>query len=183
MVWRASGLLALAATFCVTACAPVTSNYPAVDTTQLQSDPSAPLSEASARSIYANRTMITFGPHGTQIEYHKPNGTSFLWYPGNQSAVPAAWKVEMRENGHSVCWKYPSSSFNPLTQQAGGKFECSPDFVYFYGLTEVVVGDPFRLASGALPFPLPKDKFDAAALARLAKIPSSRIKTIYRGKK
>ena len=48
----------------------------------------------TVRGHLAGTTTRSFIPvHGTQIVYHAPNGRSFLWYPGNRTAVPARWEV------------------------------------------------------------------------------------------
>lgn len=156
---------------------------PGFDLSTLQADPSAPDSAEASRSIYAGRTFITQDPfHGTQIEYHGPNGKSALWYPGNSRTVPANWKIRFDgpERGHDVCWQYPSRSYNPVTGQSGGRFECTPDWLYFPGVVQIVQGDPFELASGRVPFPLPKGEYTAEELAKAAGIPDSRIRTVYR---
>jgi hypothetical protein len=145
----------------------------------VRADPDAPRTEASVRTIYADRTMIPYDVfHGTQIEYHRADGRSFLWYPGNARAVPANWRVQLDRNGHDICWQYPSRSYNPITGQTGGRWECDSDRSYFRGLSQIVVGDPFGLATGAVPFRLPKGRFDAETLAQNAGVPASRISAV-----
>ena len=149
---------------------------------RLQSDPAADSAQA-ARSIYSDRTFISHDPHGTQIEYHGPDGRAHLWYPGNFRGVPSIWKIEYDGpgKGHEICWQYPASSRNGLTGlSAGGKFQCTPDWLYFPSIVQVLQGDPFNLNSGRVPFPMPKGKFTAEQLAQQANIPADRVRTIYK---
>jgi hypothetical protein len=149
------------------------------DTQRFQTDPSQPQTAETTRTIYADRTFLTHGPHGTQIEYHDKSGISHLWYPGNSSGVPARWKVEMESNGHDICWKYPSRSYNPLTQKLGGSWGCSPDRFYFPKVVQIIGGDPFRLHTGRIPFRLPRGKFLAEELAKQAGVSNGQLKIIY----
>jgi len=95
--------------------------------------------------------------HGSQIEYTASNGTLALWYPGNNKVVKGYWKAQKSTKGDvQVCFKYPSSSFNPVTQETGGRWECTSAKLALAFDVERVSGDPFNLASGAIPFVLPR---------------------------
>ncbi|WP_179380411.1 hypothetical protein [Jannaschia marina] len=171
-------VLGLALAVLLTACVGATSEL----ARQLQADPAAEGPEA-ARSIHADRTFITYNSfHGTQIEYHGTDGKAHLWYPGNFSGVPSNWKIEydVRSRSHDICWQYPVRSYNPVTRQRGGRFDCQPNRFYLAGVTQILAGDPFNLASGRIPFRLSKERHDAEALARMARIPPNRIRTIYK---
>ncbi len=133
----------------------------------LQTDPNAPPSVEAARTIFANRTMITHGIHGTQIEYHRPDGRSFLWYPGNAVSVPAKWEVRpyLGRKSHEICWQYPSRSKNGITGlSSGGRWQCTPSQYFFSSVKEVLEGDPFNLASGRVPYRLQRDRLTARQL-------------------
>ncbi|MFK7762904.1 MAG: hypothetical protein AB8B62_06550 [Roseobacter sp.] len=116
--------------------------------------------------------------HGTQIEYHNRNGVSHLWYPGNASGVPARWRVKVYDaGGHAICWRYPNSSYNPVTNLQGGSEECTTDTFYFPSVVQILDGDHFKLDTGKVPFRLPKGQFAAEELALRAGLPKPR--TIY----
>lgn len=151
-------------------------------TQELQSDPTAPPSLETARTIYADRTILTQGLHGTQIEFHRNDGKSFLWYPGNTSAVLANWKVQSYlGSSHEICWQYPSNSRNGITGLSSyGRFQCTPAFSHSNDISEILKGDPFGLATGKVPFRLERGKFKAAELAgRAQNVAPSSLKYAY----
>ena len=101
-------------------------------------------------------TCTTEPGHGTQIEYFAATGENFLWYPGNTRPVFGVWKLQRdgKDTRYLICFRYQSNSYNPLTRQRGGSWDCRPFGPYVAGLTEVRNGDIFRLSGGELPFPL-----------------------------
>jgi len=170
-------LLSFVAIGALVACAP------RFDPQSLQVDPDATPTLETVRTVFADRTMITQSLHGTQIEYHRPDGRSFLWYPGNRSVVPANWKLgEYPFGQYEICWQYPSSSRNGLTGlSAGGRFQCTPDRYYFDDVTEILRGDPFTLASGRVPVRIQdRGDYSAAQLAATAQINTDRLSYVYR---
>ena len=112
------------------------------------------------RQQLAGRTAKFDGPgHGTQIEYFHPNGRAYLWYPGNTAAVPSEWKVEAGATSNAsavICFRYPNRSYNPITQQFGGRWECRPSTVFGVGMTALIQGDEFNLSSGRIPRSMPR---------------------------
>ncbi|MEP0047622.1 MAG: hypothetical protein ABJE87_07550 [Roseobacter sp.] len=128
----------------------------------LQADPSATPTLETARTVFEDRTRITHDPwYGTQIEYHRSDGKSFLWFPRNTRPVPANWEVRNHgfgQGGHEICWQYPSTSKNAVTGAKGGNWECYPDSTYNANLTAVLQGDPFDLASNRVPFRIPSTR-------------------------
>ncbi|MBD0416219.1 hypothetical protein [Oryzicola mucosus] len=105
------------------------------------------------------------GGHGTQVEYLAANGRSYLWYPGNDKVVVGSWSVRNRDQktigGGSyqipeICYTYSKATYNPVTGESGGELECSPLSTFSIYINEMAPGDPFRLASGSVPFPLDK---------------------------
>ncbi len=113
----------------------------------------------------AGKTILSWdGGHGTQVEYLAPGGRSYLWYPGNQAVVAGTWSLRNRElkefGGGSyqrpeICYNYSNASYNPVTGKSGG-LECSELSNFSIYIEEMAPGDPFRLASGKVPFPLDK---------------------------
>ena len=127
--------------------------------------------------------------HGTQIEFHAANGRSYLWYPGNNTIVPALWRiaegseriivhvqtasgVEVRKAViPEICYLYPGSSFNPVTNQRGGGWDCRSIKRFRYSTVESRKGDVFGLSRSAFPpFILTNDRTTIdAILARCKK--------------
>ncbi|TRD18904.1 hypothetical protein [Palleronia caenipelagi] len=135
---------------------------------------------AGIRQLFAGNTMITYNPqHGTQVEYHRADYRSFLWYPGNTRPVPADWKTYPgdRENPE-ICWKYPVSSVNPVTRQRGN-WQCTDLGRYAYRLVQIIEGDPFSLASGAVPFQLQTGRYTAEDLMARAGRRASDLTILY----
>jgi len=147
----------------------------------LHPDPETEHTVEAARALFADRTRITQDSfHGTQIEYHAPDGRAYLWYPGNSGVVPSLWKVSgYAFTAHEICWLYPTYSNNPVTGQSGGNWECNPSSTYNGSLSQLIEGDPFNLASGKVPFRLPKGKFTAQELLNQWGKDPSNLKIIY----
>jgi hypothetical protein len=120
----------------------------------------------------AGRTGKFDGPgHGTQIEYFDPDGTAYLWYPGNRSGVPSEWKTLPRSGNKKyarICFRYPSKSYNPLTKNYGGRWECRSSQTFAVTMTSLFEGDEFDLKSGRIPKSMPRGKIlDFEKLGRL----------------
>lgn len=123
------------------------------------------------RNFANNRTLLFYDTqHGTQVEYHSSDGKTYLWYPGNSVIVPGSWKVQSNPNltltrggskkpSPEICFKYPASSFNPVTQRQGGDWQCRVSIAYGVNLQESRQGDVFGLSKQLpVPFVLPKSK-------------------------
>lgn len=112
------------------------------------------------RQQLSGRTAKFDGPgHGTQIEFFHPNGRAYLWYPGNTAVVPSEWRIEAggTTNANAViCFRYPTRSYNPVTQQFGGQWECRPSTVFGLTMTALIEGDEFNLSSGRIPRTMPR---------------------------
>jgi hypothetical protein len=128
------------------------------------------------QQYYSGATVVTTDPnslapesqrHGVQIEYHAPNGQSFLWYPGNTRPVIGRWEVRSAANGEPIlCYSYGQNSYNPVTKQIGGG-ECKTGYEAMLFQSFAFVGDPFDLASGRLPFVIPdKDYYSPEDLMK-----------------
>ncbi|AEV37585.1 hypothetical protein PSE_3077 [Pseudovibrio sp. FO-BEG1] len=95
--------------------------------------------------------------HGTQYEYFAPNGRTYLVYPGNKYVLPGFWKIEQKKSSTRICFLYPSNSYNPVTREYGGDWECQRGTSYLLRRNEVRKGDLLRLAKTTkLPKVLPK---------------------------
>lgn len=116
--------------------------------------------EDSLRALLSGSTRKTHDPfHGTQIEYFAPNGFAYLWYPGNRRAVRSFWKTETDRlfGDTDICFLYSPRSYNPVTKEFGGSWECREAEESLYLTDEIVRGDPLGLESGRLPYVLPDD--------------------------
>jgi hypothetical protein len=131
----------------------------AVATLALVSGPAFAQAEA-----FLNKTRVTFGPgHGTQVSYTRSDGAIFLWYPGNRVVLRGRWAVR---SGH-ICFLYGPNTYNPVTGQAGGRWNCRPAETRARNLVDRVNGDVFGLATrNAVPFVLAPDRTTIADLKR-----------------
>lgn len=131
--------------------------------------------DAPADQVYrGGRTYMTFSAHGTQVEYLGKDGSTELWYPGNTVLVPGKWKLQANDPvtthyGDSICYLYPSNSYNPIDHTFGGKWECEPARYHSTRVVDIVAGDPFGLSKRqSVPYILPRERTDLATLlARL----------------
>lgn len=121
---------------------------------------------------YMGLTIVYFDrSHGTQVEYYDKTG-AYLWYPGNKVILPGAWKVSAEAvPGGQICFRYPTSSLNPVTGVKGTDWECSNVSSQQADTKHRLVGDPFALKSGEVPFIYKRRKrMSLSALARGAGI-------------
>lgn len=145
--------LALALAVTLAACVQGTSNptidapVPAVDTS----------TEAALRQQLSDATLLAYSPvHGTQVEYTAPDGKAYLWYPGNPGPVVGEWTADTDGTGSAiVCFKYPANTYNPETEEWGGRWWCKQGAGYVADEDHLVSGDPFNLASGRIPYVMP----------------------------
>ena len=102
-----------------------------------------------------NTTYLSFSTaHGFQVNYLAPGGKAWLWYPGNQRGVAEEYKLEIVSGQQAICWRHPSNSYNPVTQTRGGTFACQNLAFSQRTIVAELLGDPFSLQTGKLPFPL-----------------------------
>lgn len=114
-----------------------------------------------ARAFVADRTSRSHSQgHGNQIEYLSRAGTAHLWYPGNRSIVVGEWElrlVEAKQLGPvAICFRYGRNTYNPVTRQRGGAWECRPFAIWIFRNKEIVAGDAFGLGKNRLPFVMPQ---------------------------
>ena len=109
----------------------------------------------------SNSTLVVHEPsHGTQIEYFHPGGHAFLWYPGNTGVVQGRWKLETQAGRRTICFRYGPNTYNPVTRQRGGQWQCRPFRLFARGVVSACTGDVFRLSNrqGAVPHVLKRDR-------------------------
>ncbi len=127
-----------------------------------------PGTEAAHDFLCGHTVHFYSEPHGNQVEYFAPGGRTFLWYPTEDQPVPGEWALEVAPDEVTVdlCFRYPTTAWNPVTQQYEGPWHCSP---FAEARAEIVddplEGDPFDLSDGSIPAPLPA--FPQADLAEL----------------
>ncbi|UWQ80167.1 hypothetical protein K3725_03915 [Leisingera sp. S132] len=109
---------------------------------------------------YAGATTLDYSvQHGTQVEHMASDGRAYLWYPGNQRVVTGEWRTETDARGSGrICFRYGRSTFNPVTGQRGGSWNCVRAADFIWAEEEYTTGDPFGLSSGAIPFVMPREK-------------------------
>jgi hypothetical protein len=137
-----------------------------------------PQNQSDAEDSYSGYTVVYYGhQHGTQVEYYSKNGTSFLWYPGNTRIVWGDWKVEANSGQQSnMCHRYQTNSYNPVTKVRGGNWECVNIVLQQSSIQNRIVGDPFGLASGQVPFVFEtRNKITIEELARRAGVNKSNL--------
>lgn len=121
-------------------------------------DPSTTLCTPTGFGKYSFVTCTPMPGHGTQIEFFASDGRAFLWYPGNKRAVPSLWRLSRTDERYKICFRYPSRSYNPLTRQHGGRWDCRDLAPYASKVSEVRRGDIFGLSNRRLPFVLNKQQ-------------------------
>jgi len=113
---------------------------------------------------YTDRTIIFYEPsHGTQIEYFAPSGDAYLWYPGNTRVVAGKYKID----GNNICFLYGKKTYNPVTRQIGGKWNCRPSFTHRFSAQKACSGDPFKLSTGDIPYRLEKGSYTSPQIKSL----------------
>lgn len=121
------------------------------------------------KAIFAGQTVMSYDSgHGTQVEYLSRAGKTYLLYPGNTTVVQGEWRLSRTDQPDvfSMCFRYPSNSYNPATGQTGGMWECQPAGFYLRGLSEIQEGDGFGLSSAsAVPFVLSPRRTTLSQLA------------------
>lgn len=126
---------------------------------------------AIAAPRLGGQTQLSFDPgHGMQVEYLGTDGRSWLWYPGNKVVLAGAWRLDEGD----ICFRYGANTFNPVTDQRGGSWDCVPYELYRTTIVESRKGDTFALKDRKqVPFPLPRKRLSHDQLQTLAKGGSS----------
>ena len=128
--------------------------------------PAQAMTVGEANAKFINQTRISFSPgHGTQVSYMRPDGSVFLWYPGNKAVLRGRWLIEGRANSAYVCFQYGSNTYNPVTKQPGGGWSCRQADVFARITVDRVPGDLFGLANRqSVPFVLTPERTILAEL-------------------
>lgn len=125
------------------------------------------------KGLFAGVTFVHYDRgHGTQVEYMAKNGKTYLLYPGNKVVVRGTWKLDRTDKPKvfNLCFKYPGNSYNPMTKQAGGGWECQPAGFALTDVVDSAEGDVLGLAkSEKVPFVLSKRKARLSDLLRKLK--------------
>ncbi|GAW36531.1 hypothetical protein RA2_03603 [Roseovarius sp. A-2] len=101
----------------------------------------------------AGTTYLSFNrAHGFQVNYIAPQGRAWLWYPGNDRAVPEEWKTDTVRGIPAVCFRHPPGSFNPVTRRRDGAYTCQPLDLSQKTIVSSLEGDAFGLSSGEIPY-------------------------------
>lgn len=105
------------------------------------------------RSTYAGHTIIYHeNSHGTQVEYTDPSGKAYLWYPTNERSLPGVWQIRF---GMQICFDYGPNTYNPVTRSRA-RWSCTMLRQHKGHMKHRCKGDVFGLASGKIPFVLPR---------------------------
>jgi hypothetical protein len=97
------------------------------------------------RRLISDSTMRSWDRfHGTQIEYHSPDGRTWLAYPGNSGPVRGEWELRASTGNPYLCYRYGTNSYNPATGRAGGNWNCQEAISYFIQY-DVFDGDVLNL--------------------------------------
>jgi len=89
--------------------------------------------------------------YGIQVEYFAADGTSYLWFRGNQAPLRGEWRVEGTGLTANLCFKYGANTRDAVTGTPGGNWECRRLRNEREGVVSFLDGDPFRLSRGQLP--------------------------------
>ncbi|WP_068318171.1 hypothetical protein [Polycladidibacter hongkongensis] len=105
---------------------------------------------ANARMLRKNLSGNTLqswtNGHGTQIEYYKPNGKTYLLYPGNSKILVGDWKTVDSKEGVKVCFRYPGA-YNKVTGKYTYKWNCGSGSKIFFRSSEIRKGDVLKLST------------------------------------
>lgn len=113
---------------------------------------------ASIIDLICGRTVHYFNTAlGNQIEYTAPDGSAYLWHSQTDEIVVGIWEVsQITLDLGEVCYKYLPGSFGPTDPGSEFCFDHAA-LVEDIPTDGVREGDPYNLASGTRPFPLPFD--------------------------
>ncbi len=157
--------------------APAAGDPPPFDYEAYKRDPAA-MSERQVQEQIVDRTRMVWGAgHGTQISYSRPDGATFLWYPGNRTVLPGQWMTKAvtgplrgrEQTVISLCYKYGDDTYNPVTGRNGGDWTCYPAGIWLSTIVESRGGDIFGLSRSATPpFVLARERMTLQALLQRA---------------
>jgi hypothetical protein len=158
-----------------------------------EQDPS-PTRAADAKTVsdfVTNSTRTSWSEgYGMQVSYAAPDGTSYLWFPGNNIILKGQWKIErasqltggfvfvhMADNlvkhdvdAAQICYMYGANTVDAVSRSPGGRWQCQ-GWNYFKSVArEHKKGDIFGLAArSTAPFILSKEEDKIINLQRKMK--------------
>ncbi|WP_155911927.1 hypothetical protein [Methylobacterium sp. 77] len=113
---------------------------------------------------------------GSQVSYMAPDGSVYLWFPGNPVVLQGKWSF--KESGGfrpyagkpvsetSLCFDYGPNTVNAWSRRRSGT-ECIPSDTAVLTTVESESGDVFGLAGRTeVPFVLPREKTTLADLRK-----------------
>ena len=105
-----------------------------------------------------DRTCIVLQEgHGVFVEYTSADGEVYMWYPGNRGVARGTWFVREEPSPPRACFKY-RGGVNPVTGERDPTECVAPeDTIGRVHDLDGRAGDPFKLASGKLPYTKTKD--------------------------
>jgi hypothetical protein len=122
-----------------------------------------------------NKTVLTYdSKHGTEVEYFKRGGRSYLLTSGSKTVVAGKWTRAKGDYDMALCFyytdgrSYKTDGYMPGHSLVPGEPNpqaCTTGDSFFGHAIEIVTGDPLHLStSTAAPLVLPKGKTTIAKL-------------------
>lgn len=102
--------------------------------------------EEIAEKVSGKTIRTSSHAHGSQYEYFSPDGRTYLWYPSNRRIVQGEWKSRFTR----ICFRYGPDTYNPVTKQEGGEWDCRKFWRWSLVVKGRFDGDPFGLAESPL---------------------------------
>lgn len=108
-----------------------------------------------ARALVSGKTSLSYDlgmNFGNQIEYNAPDGTNYLWFPGNKVILKAKWEIRTIKSPKSgkeltaMCYQYGTNTYNPATNESGGNWECESFGRFMHSSVDRKDGDVFGIS-------------------------------------
>jgi hypothetical protein len=135
------------------------------------------MSKAEAEAFFVGKTRVSSAfDRGSQVSYMAPDGSIYLWFPGNSVVLRGQWTLE--ETGAyrvyagrpvsetSVCFRYGPDTVNAWSGERGRK-SCIPADTLARMAFDRAEGDVFGLSQRTqAPFVLPPERATIADLRK-----------------
>ncbi len=116
--------------------------------------------------------------HGTRIIFHDEGGKGYLWYPGLTRAFGFEWRVSLKAHRYDICIRYRGGNSGQTKGKNGDDgWRCGDFNRYVLFIQDMRKHDVFGLASGKLPFTLPRGPTCFAALIEKMEIGDANMET------
>ena len=100
-----------------------------------------------------DRTRIFRQPsHGVYAEYTSADGTVWMWYRGNAATVRGTWAVVYHTPRPRVCFRYRESPPGTVVEYVPEECIEPWEIIAPTDMVDERPGDPFRLATGGVPY-------------------------------